>query len=255
MAIRRIAVIMAMRAEAEPVIDRLGLRAVDGLRPELPMERYAGPGESPDDDLLLVVHGEDPVHGTDCIGTQPAALAAFLVLDEWKPDLLVNAGTAGGFADRGARVGDVYAAADRFVYHDRRIPLPGFEAYGRGGYPAPDVSGMAEALGLKQGVVSTGNALDMTSRDREIMAAHDAEVKEMEAAAVAWVARLYGVPLLALKAITDLVDRPESERQFAENLARASRALEETLARVIDYCRGRTMEELGGEEPGGAAAP
>ncbi len=33
-----------------------------------------------------------------------------------------------------------------------------------------------------------------------------AAVKEMEAAAIAWVCGLYGKPLLCVKAITDIVD-------------------------------------------------
>ena len=38
-------------------------------------------------------------------------------------DLIVSVGTAGGFAARGAKIGDVFVATG-FANHDRRIPLP-----------------------------------------------------------------------------------------------------------------------------------
>jgi hypothetical protein len=62
------------------------------------------------------------------------------------------------------------------------------------------------ALGLKLGVVSSGNSLDYTDRCMEIMGQHQAAVKEMEAAAIAWVCELFGTPLLCIKSITDIVD-------------------------------------------------
>lgn len=40
-----------------------------------------------------------------------------------RPDLIISVGTAGGFAARGAAIGDVFVATG-FANHDRRIPLP-----------------------------------------------------------------------------------------------------------------------------------
>jgi Phosphorylase superfamily len=39
-----------------------------------------------------------------------------------------------------------------------------------------------------------------------IMTQHGATIKEMEAAAVAWVAQLFGKPMFCVKAVTDIVD-------------------------------------------------
>lgn len=41
--------------------------------------------------------GKDPIYGIDSVGTVPAALAAYSLLSAFKPDILINAGTAGGF--------------------------------------------------------------------------------------------------------------------------------------------------------------
>ena len=56
-----------------------------------------------------------------------------------KPDLVINAGTAGGFKQKGGRVGDVYIGT-LHAHHDRRIPIPGFSDYGRGNHKALNVS-------------------------------------------------------------------------------------------------------------------
>ena len=60
----------------------------------------------------------------------------------------------------------------------------------------------------------------------------------MEAAAVAWVSPLHGVPVSGVKAITDLVDAHETvEEQFLANLETAAAALRSTtltlLARLV----------------------
>ena len=63
------------------------------------------------------------VHGVDQVGTVPAALTAYLTLQALQPDLLISAGTAGGFKARGGAIGDVYLSSAH-MNHDRRIPLP-----------------------------------------------------------------------------------------------------------------------------------
>jgi 5'-methylthioadenosine nucleosidase len=70
-------------------------------------------------------------------------------------------------------------------------------------------------------------------------------VKEMEAAAVAWVAEQAGTPFFALKVVTDLVDgdRPSHE-EFLENLTQASLSLKEKLPLVIDFLSGRKLADL-----------
>lgn len=41
--------------------------------------------------------GKHAVHGVDNVGTIPAALAAYLAVQAFTPDLVISAGTAGGF--------------------------------------------------------------------------------------------------------------------------------------------------------------
>lgn len=55
--------------------------------------------------------------------------------------------------------------------------------------------------------------------------ANNASVKEMEAAGIAHVATMFGVPLIAIKAITDIVDGDKpTQDEFMENLGRGGYA-------------------------------
>ena len=235
---------MAMSAEAAPVIERLGAQPIDAVA-GLAFTWFRG--ERADCEVIVALNGRDARHGVDKIATQPATLNTYLALDRHRPDMVITAGTAGGWARAGGAIGDVYLSADRFVYHDRRIAIPGFDAYGVGSYPAVDADALARAIGCKQGVITTGNSLDETAADRRMIDASGAVVKDMEAAAVAWVGELLAVPVLAVKAITDLVDaHADTVEQFEANLAMAAGRLCDALVAVIDWCAPRSVAELGG---------
>ena len=97
----------------------------------------------------------------------PAALMTYLAVQAFSPDAVISAGTAGGFRARGAAIGDVFVST-RMLNHDRRIPIPGFDAYGVGAYAALPTPALQRELGLKCGVVSSGNSLDFTSEDMQV---------------------------------------------------------------------------------------
>ena len=95
------------------------------------------------------------------------------------------------------KVGDVVLSR-RILFHDRHIPLGAdWEAYALGDYPHPTVL-------------------------------------EMEAAAVAEVCAIYEVTMVALKAITDDVERP-SLTQFDAHFRLANENLATTLRDLVAY--------------------
>ena len=59
----------------------------------------------------VAINGTDTAHGVPAVGTVPAALTTYAAIAELSPDLIINAGTAGGFAARGAKVGDIYLSS------------------------------------------------------------------------------------------------------------------------------------------------
>ena len=71
----------------------------------------------------MAAAGKCQLHGVDNVGTVPAAVTAYLAVHEFKPDLVISVGTAGGFKSKGAAIGDVFLAT-AFANHDRRIPIP-----------------------------------------------------------------------------------------------------------------------------------
>ncbi|MEM6257146.1 MAG: 5'-methylthioadenosine nucleosidase [Planctomycetota bacterium] len=230
--IKHAALLFAMQDEALPLIRRLELIDKGFLSPPMPMRWYDGEVDGLRVDV--VVMGSDRRFGVDCIGTQPAAVAAQLVLDKLDPGLLINAGTCGGFIRRGGAIGKVYLTGGPFYFHDRRIPLAPFEPYADGGWELCGVSEWAEALGLEQGVVSSGNSLDMNGDDAARIERVGTHAKDMEAAAIAWVADQHQKPLCAVKAVTDLVDGPHpTHEEFERHLHTASDALSEALEKLL----------------------
>lgn len=250
-AIKHIAILMAMQDEAQGLIDDLGLQLDSQLLDKaLPMQLYVGVYK--DMQLSLLLSGKDARYGVDNIGTQAATLSAYAAIRDIQADVLISAGTAGGFADlpgnRGADIGTVYLSDDEFVFHDRRVPIPGFAESGVGHYPCLNVRKMATALNLPYGLVSSGSSLEKSAKDVEVIERYGAVAKEMEAAAIAWVASLHKKPFFAIKSITNLLDRPgASEQMFLQNLQRASLELKKVSLLMIEYMQGKTLEDLAGE--------
>ncbi len=232
--IKHVALLFAMQDEALPLIRRLELADKGYLSPPMPMRWYDGAVGRLRVDVIVM--GADRRFGIDCIGTQPAAVATQLVLDKLDPDLLINAGTCGGFIKRGGTIGKVYLTGGPFYFHDRRIPLPPFEKYADGGWQLCDVEEWCGALGLEQGAVSSGNSLDMNDDDASRIEAVATVAKDMEAAAIAWVADQHDKPLCAVKAVTDLVDGEHpTHEEFERHLHTASDALSDTLVQFLNH--------------------
>lgn len=231
-----VAVQFAMSGEAEPFLARHEFTA-------LPPDPVFGFRFHRCDTLLVAVAGQHPRFGVDAIGSLPAALLTRTIIERFAPQRIVNAGTAGGFEAKGGAIGDVYLGEEAVVFHDRRIPLPRYEAMGHGHYPVECDRALATRLGLKVGVVSTGDSLDCTPEDRVWLTKHDASVKEMEAAGIAWVCEHYRVPLVLLKAVTDLVDHEEATgAQFVRNYAVAVSNLADKLDKLVRHYQALGLE-------------
>lgn len=240
--IKNVLVCIAMEAEALPLIEKLGLKRRERLCEDAPCELYCG--DFKDCIVNVVTNGKDRRLGVDNVGTTPAALSVYLSVQKLRPDLIINAGTAGGFMSKGGKIGDIYVSI-YCKHHDRRIPIPGFLEYGRGDHKSIPVPKLISALGCKKGVVTTSNSLDHTDKDDEQMLENDAAVKDMEAAAVAWVAEITDTPMFAIKVVTDIVDgdRP-TEEEFFENLQKAAEALQDAIPRALEFVLGKKISDL-----------
>ena len=184
--------------------------------------------------------------GVENVGTVPASVATFLALQNLKgeADLVINAGTCGGFKAKGAEVGDVFITTAS-ANHDRRIPIPPYSAYGVGRLESTQAGSLAEAINAKMGVCTTSNSLDKHDVDVKLMKENDASVKDMEAAAIAWSCALHNTPHFGVKVVTDIVDGDQpTEEEFLENLSSAAKSLQESLPKVIEFVCGKQHDEL-----------
>ena len=69
---------------------------------------------------------------------------------------------------------------------------------------------------------------------------HGAVVKEMEASAVAFIADIYDTPMVAIKAITDIVEpEVDTASEFVTNFSKATSALGGTLVKLLDFFGGQ----------------
>lgn len=234
--------VIAMEAEAQPFLNAMSLVKVDHEHSDLTMELYQGSHKGTK--VSVVVNGKCSRFGVDNVGTTPAALSTYLAVKLISPDLVINAGTAGGFKSKGADIGDVFLAS-AFAHHDRRIPIPGFTEYGVGSHDAHDAPNLLKHLDCKIGTVTTSNSLDHSPEDDKYMAANDAAVKDMEGAAIAWVAEQTRTACIAVKVITDIVDGERAtQEEFLENLGTAATSLQAVLPKVMDFVSGRKLEDM-----------
>mmetsp|Transcript_49524 Transcript_49524/g.73652 ORF Transcript_49524/g.73652 Transcript_49524/m.73652 type:complete len:250 (-) Transcript_49524:357-1106(-) len=243
--ITNVVIAIAMEAEADPFIAHLGLESDESFFPkEAPFLAYKGKHESCA--VTVVTNGKCETHQVDNVGTVPAALATFLALQklQGEVDLLINAGTCGGFSRKGAEIGDVFLTTAS-ANHDRRIPIPPFNSYGIGRVDSLDTTNLAKEINAKTGICTTGNSLDFHDVDAKHMEDNDASVKDMEAAAIAWTCKLHNTPHFGVKVVTDIVDgdKPAHE-EFLENLHTASKSLQEALPKVIEHVCGKRNDEL-----------
>lgn len=250
MTISNVVIAIAMEAEASPFVNHLNLQPDPSFFPtETPFHAFRGKHNNCN--LTVITNGKDVVHGTgvDNVGTVPASVATFLSLQKLKSDndpadLLINAGTCGGFKRKGAAIGDVFLTT-AVANHDRRIAIPGFTPYGIGHIESTSVENLASHINAKLGVCTTGNSLDFHELDSHHMLENDASVKDMEAAGIAWAAELWSTPHFGVKVVTDIVDGDKpSHEEFMENLGTAAGSLQSALPKIIDYVCDKKHDEL-----------
>lgn len=228
-------ILIAMQAEADLVINKLNLSSFsnESLAP-LPSACYQGKYRGLN--IVLATHGTNPSKSYDLVGTQFAAITTWALLKTYHPNIVINAGTAGGFIQQGANIGDVYVNAFGCQYHDRRISIPSYQEFSSKVFSSNIANNLSQHLSmLKSALVSTGNSLDTHPEEVAHIRRTGAQVKDMEAACVAEVASLFGKEIIALKAITDCLDgeHPSAE-EFMKNLHFASSKLAEMVICVVD---------------------
>jgi len=138
-------------------------------------------------------------------GKIAAAASTQYVIDRWRPELLVNLGTCGGFAGK-AQVGEVVLAAKTVVYDI-------VEAMGDPDEAIADYTTTLDTSAWPAGLAGEVKKDVIVSGDRDLVPAEiprlvehfHASVGDWESGAIAWTAHRNGVPVLILRGVSDVV--------------------------------------------------
>ncbi|MCD8823570.1 5'-methylthioadenosine/adenosylhomocysteine nucleosidase [Mammaliicoccus sciuri] len=162
------------------------------------------------------------------IGKVNAAITATLLINEFKPDLIINTGSAGS-VDSELNIGDIIIS-NKVYYHDVNATAFGYKL---GQVPSmPEfyetdkelidlAKSSIEQLDLNGivGEVATGDSFIGSTDQRKVIKSNfpTASVVEMEAGAIAQTCYQYNVPIIVTRAVSDLADK-ESDVTFEEFL-------------------------------------
>ncbi len=162
------------------------------------------------------------------IGKVNAAITATLLINEFKPDLIINTGSAGS-VDSELNIGDIIIS-NKVYYHDVNATAFGYklgqvpsmpEFYETDSKLIDLAKSSIEQLDLNGivGEVATGDSFIGSIDQRKVIKSNfpTASVVEMEAGAIAQTCYQYNVPIIVTRAVSDLADK-ESDVTFEEFL-------------------------------------
>lgn len=189
-------------------------------------------------------NGKRMVLALSGIGKVNAAIATAWIIHQFKPDCVINTGSAGGVGE-GLKVGDV-VIGERVAHHDVDVTAFG---YVRGQVPQQpavfkssthltDVADeAAEVFGharVSRGLIVSGDQFVHSSEGvAEIRAHfHDVQAVEMEAAAIAQACHQLDTPFVVIRAVSDSADE-KAEISFEEFLKTAAVSSAKMVAEIV----------------------
>jgi len=179
------------------------------------------------------INGVDVVLLKSGIGKVNAAMSTTILLERFKPDYVINTGSAGGFL-HSLNVGDTVISTE-VVHHDVDVTAFGYE-YGQvPGMPAryaADIKLVEIAeksaeqitdIQVVKGLIATGDSFMNDPARVEFVRTKFPELYavEMEAAAIAQVCTQFAVPFVITRALSDIAGK-ESNISFEQFLHKAA---------------------------------
>lgn len=156
------------------------------------------------------------------IGKVNATYSLLKYLKNYKPDLIINLGTAGGF---GFEKGEVVCCT-KFIQRDMDVRELGFELYKTPLSDDPIILDYGLKInGLHEEVCGSGDHFETTHSTDAY------NVVDMEAYALALVAKRENIPFLCLKYISDAAD-DSAATDWSEEVHKAAVKLRNTLDQI-----------------------
>ncbi len=200
-------------------------------------------GQIDNNDVVIVQSG---------IGKVAAALATAILLDRFKPDYIVNTGSAGGF-DASLKVGDIVVSSE-VRYHDVDLTAFGYEIGQLPENPAAYIPHETLVTAAKTGINALKDIKAMTglittgdtfmTKDDDITKARKnfptMAAVEMEGAAIAQTCHQFSVPFVIIRSLSDIAGK-ESPTSFDEYLETASINSSKLVISMLNALKGKTL--------------
>lgn len=227
----KIAIIGAMEQEVE-----LLRNEIENAQTEIIANSEFTVGTYKDREVILLKSG---------IGKVNAAMTTTILLNQFKPDYVINTGSAGGY-DPDLEVGAI-VISDEVRHHDVDVTAFGYEigqvpqlppAFKADTHLMELAEETVKEIGEHQaatGLIATGDIFMHNPEKVEIVRQNFPQMKacEMEAAAVAQVCHQFNVPFVVIRALSDIAGK-ESSISFDEFLPVAAKHSTEIVLNVIE---------------------
>lgn len=175
-------------------------------------------------------------------GKIAAASSTQWIIDTWKPHLVINLGTCGGFAGQVER-GEVILV-DQTIVYDIFEQMGDFDAHIAHYTTNLDLSWLHQPypMAIRKTLLVSGDRDLVVEEIPQLRALYGAAAGDWESGAIAWVAARNEIPCLILRGVTDLVGSGGGEayqgniQVFHENTRVVMMRLLDTLPMWLDGC-------------------
>ena len=169
------------------------------------------------------ISGVEVIVSQSGVGKVNSAMTTQYIIDEFRPDYIINTGIAGGLAD-GLAVGDIVIGKELVQYDfdtsalgyakgymctgvDKDKPTKYFSDEKLINLFEEAVSTARPDVKLHKGIIATGDTfVSSQEKKMEIKSLFNASAVEMEGCAIAQVANANQVPCMIIRALSDLAD-------------------------------------------------
>lgn len=196
------------------------------------------------------MNGADVILLRSGIGKVNAAMSTTILLEKFKPDFVVNTGSAGGY-NPDLNVGDVVISSEvrhhdvdvtAFGYEYGQVPKlpPAFEADSELVDIAVAAAKEIEDIQVVKGLIATGDTFMNDPKRVDYIKDKfiDLQAVEMEAAAIAQVAHQFGTPFVIIRSLSDIAGK-ESDVSFEQFLDKAALHSSMLVMKIVDGIRRR----------------
>lgn len=214
-----IAAVIAMESEAEILLHNARIAAQKTICGKKTYE-----GEAYGKQFVLIVCG---------VGKVNAAIGATIALTLYSPEAILNFGVAGGLNEKTSLCA-VYAI-DKAVQFDFDLTqLNGGQIGTLDEYTENYLSFATHPLSLEKRALGSSDRFNDSRADYELLTKTlQADIRDMEGAAILQAAKSAGVKAFSVKAISDVAGSGSTTKQFLKNKAAALANLEKALPGIF----------------------